>query len=246
MNSKNYMNITEINWKIHSLLPCVVQDSHNNEVLMLAYMNEESLNLTLKTRVAHYFSRSKQRIWKKGEQSGHIQEVCEIFLDCDNDSVLLKVIQHGFACHTGNKTCFFKEIPLLNSISNSSLNLDSIPNITNPLHSSIATYGALDTLYHILLDRKGRDPKISYTASLFAKGDNAIAKKIIEESSELCFAFKDKNNKEIIYECADVLYHIFVALAHVEICPDRIYQELIRRMSQSGIEEKNSRKLDKS
>ena len=98
MNSKNYMNITEINWKIHSFLPCVVQDSHNNEVLMLAYMNEESLNLTLKTRVAHYFSRSKQRIWKKGEQSGHIQEVCEIFLDCDNDSVLLKVIQHGFAC----------------------------------------------------------------------------------------------------------------------------------------------------
>ena len=214
MNSKNYMNITEINWKIHSLLPCVVQDSHSNEVLMLAYMNEESLSLTLKTRVAHYFSRSKQRIWKKGEQSGHIQEVCEIFLDCDNDSVLLKVIQHGFACHTGNKTCFFKEIPLLNSIGNSSLNLDSVPNITNPLHSSIATYGALDTLYHILLDRKGRDPKISYTASLFAKGDNAIAKKLLKNQVNCALLSKIKIIKKLFMN-VQMFYIIFLSHWHM-------------------------------
>lgn len=228
-----------IKWDSNGLIPCIVQDSKTHEVLMLAYMNEEALELSLQTRIAHYYSRSKQRIWKKGETSGHIQEIQEILLDCDNDTILLRVAQRGAACHTGNATCFFKSIDLESKHCKQGL-------VMPQDLQQIEKYGVLDILYHTLLERKESNPNLSYTASLFAKGENAIAKKIIEESGEFCFAFKDKNLHEIIYECADVFYHIFVALADREIHPDRIYQELARRMGKSGIEEKKSRGLKKS
>lgn len=237
------MKDLHIAWDSNGLVPCVTQDSVNNEVLMLAYMNEEALELTLQTGIAHYFSRSKQRIWKKGEQSGNIQEVCEIKLDCDSDSILLRVRQKGVACHTGQYSCFFKRIDLLASIGKEHVGIkqEGLDVAKDSLRHSIKTYDTLDTLYHMLLERRHTDAKTSYTASLFAKGTNAIAKKIIEESGEFCFALKDKNSEEIIYECADVFYHVLVGLASEGIHPDRIYQELIRRMGTSGIAEKQSR-----
>ncbi|STQ86601.1 bifunctional phosphoribosyl-AMP cyclohydrolase/phosphoribosyl-ATP diphosphatase HisIE [Helicobacter muridarum] len=227
--------INTLSWDKLDLIPCVVQDCRAGEVLMLAYMDKEALIRSIKTGIAHYFSRSKQRIWKKGETSGNIQVIKEILFDCDKDSILLKVDQKGYACHTGNKTCFFNSLDVLTMHENT----DSI-DITNSSYS-LLKYGVLDTLYHIILEKRFHDPNLSYTANLFNKGDNAIAKKVIEESGEFCFAFKDANIDEMIYECADLLYHILVALAKNGVSPDRVYKELERRLGVSGIEEKQNR-----
>lgn len=221
--------LNRVDWQKSELLPVIVQDVANNEVLMMAYMNREALELSLSTKVAHYFSRSKQRIWKKGESSGHTQAIQEFLLDCDNDTLLIKVIQEGVACHTGRKSCFFTNIETGEAVSE--IEVDSA-----------AMYGVIDELYHIILDRKNADPETSWTAKLFAKGENTILKKIVEEAGELCFAVKDDNEEEIIYEAADLVYHCLVALGLKNISPDRIKQELARRFDMSGIVEKNSRK----
>jgi len=220
--------VENINWqKVNNLLPVIVQDQTTNEVLMLAYMNQEALELSLSTHYAHYFSRTKQRIWRKGEESGHTQKISSFKLDCDNDTLLISIEQIGVACHTGRKSCFFN-------------NLESKE--TTKIIKEIKTYSVIDTLYHTLLDRKLANPKSSYTASLFHKGENTILKKIVEESGEFTFAIKDNNTKEIIYEAADLLYHTLVALAYKNISPDLVKQEIKRRFNLSGIAEKNARK----
>jgi len=209
------------------LVPVVVQDADTNEVLMLAYMNEEALDLTKKTGFAHYFSRSRNKIWKKGESSGHTQEVKDILIDCDNDTILLKVKQNGVACHTGRKSCFFTK-------------LDS-GEVTMDKEKEIE-YNFIDKLYHTLLDRKNADPKSSYVASLYKKGENSILKKVAEEAAEFAFAIKDNDKKEIIYEAADLAFHTLIALALKDIHPEAILEELKRREGVSGIEEKRNRK----
>ncbi len=221
--------IEKIDWQKQELLPVIVQDASTSEVLMMAYMNQEALELSLQTKFAHYFSRSKQRIWKKGESSGHTQKIEEFLLDCDNDTLLLKVEQNGVACHTGRKSCFFTR-------------LDSGEEVYEQEVDTTAAYGVIDTLYHTIQERKNADPSSSWTAKLFSKGENTILKKVIEESGEFTFAYKDDDEKEIIYEAADLTYHMLVALANKNISPDRIKQELARRFGISGIEEKNSRK----
>ncbi|MGK0255764.1 MAG: phosphoribosyl-ATP pyrophosphohydrolase/phosphoribosyl-AMP cyclohydrolase [Arcobacteraceae bacterium] len=210
------------------LVPVITQDNETNEVLMLAYMNEEALALTLETNYAHYFSRSKQRIWKKGETSNHTQEIKDISIDCDNDTILLKVLQNGVACHTGRKSCFFTNLKT-NTIS-SEIKIDTT-----------SAYGIIDSLYHTIQDKKNDDPKTSYTAKLLQGKDNSMLKKIIEEAGEFTFAVKDNDIDEIIYEGADLVYHCLVALASKNVSPDRIKQELSRRFGLSGIAEKNSR-----
>ena len=214
--------------KQDGMIPVVVQDNETLEVLMLAYMNKEALELTISTNYAHYFSRSKQRLWKKGEESGHTQKVNEILLDCDNDTILLKVEQHGVACHTGRKSCFFTNIKTNEIISDVEVN----PNLS---------YSVIDLLYHTILERKHSDSEKSYTSSLLNGKENNLLKKIVEEAGELTFALKDNDENEIIYESADVTYHVLVALAKHNISPDRIKQELARRFGLSGIDEKNSR-----
>ena len=222
------MNIDQIDWQKSELLPVIVQDSSTLEVLMMAYMNREALELSLATKTAHYFSRSKQRLWKKGESSGHLQHIERFLLDCDNDTLLLMVRQEGVACHTGRKSCFFTD-------------LESGESVSEPQIDTAATYGVIDELYHTILSRKHADPETSWTAKLLSKGDNAILKKVVEEAGEFSFAIKDGNEDEIIYECADLVYHVLVALGHKNISPDRIKQELARRFGMSGIAEKNSR-----
>lgn len=242
----------KIDWvKLNGLLPVVVQDYADKSVLMMAYMNEEALNLTQKTGLAHYFSRSKNRIWQKGEESGNIQIVKEMSLDCDNDTLLLIVEQKGSACHTGNKTCFFNKFD------------DKFkPNLTTTIRPK---YDILDELYHIALSRKFNSNKEkSYIARLYSKGSNAYLKKISEEANELCLAIKDLKNAQnavnlgqdinkfgehkkgdpsydVVYEGADLIFHIIVALADLNIHPSQILDELKRREGISGIEEKNAR-----
>jgi phosphoribosyl-ATP pyrophosphohydrolase/phosphoribosyl-AMP cyclohydrolase len=220
--------IERIDWQKISLLPVIVQDSTSQEVLMMAYMNKEALKLSLETKIAHYFSRSKQRIWKKGESSGHIQQIESFNIDCDNDTLLIKVVQNGVACHTGRRSCFFTEL--------------ESGEITSEVEvKSEALYGVIDTLYHTIQERKKADPTTSWTAKLLSKGDNTILKKVVEEAGEFSFAYKDNDEHEIIYEAADLTYHVLVALAAKNISPDRVKQELARRFDMSGIAEKNSR-----
>ena len=220
--------INRVDWEKCELLPVVVQDSTSNEVLMMAYMNKEALELSLSTKIAHYFSRSKQRIWKKGESSGHTQAIHSFNLDCDNDTLLIKVTQEGVACHTGRRSCFFRELET--GEARTDIEIDTTQ-----------AYGVIDTLYHTILERKNADPETSWTAKLFAKGDNTILKKVVEEAGEFSFAYKDNDESEMIYEAADLTYHMLVALAAKNISPDRIKQELARRFDMSGIAEKNAR-----
>jgi len=223
--------LNKVDWqKVENLLPVIVQEDGTNEVLMMAFMDKEALELTIKTKKAHYFSRTKQRIWQKGESSGNFQVVKDIFIDCDNDTILLKVEQvGGIACHTGRKSCFFTR-----------LESDEVVNDVD--ESATLNYSILDKLYHELQERKSADPKTSYTASLLQKGENSYLKKIVEEAGEFCFAVKDDDRKEIVYEAADLVYHALIPLVDKNIHPDQIKEELKRRFGISGIEEKNSRK----
>ena len=207
----------KIDWKkTGGLLPVVVQEVASGEVLMLAYMNEEALNLSLETGFAHYFSRTKNRIWKKGEQSGNVQKIEDAYLDCDNDTLLIKVEQKGgAACHTGAKSCFFRKIADANLGGESEQNLagadgriltgelnlanESGPNLEHGQNLAAFTaqtkkpaYGIIDEIYHVILERKlNADPQTSYVASLFKKGENAVLKKVGEEAGELIMACKD-------------------------------------------------------
>ena len=220
----------KVDWEKSSLIPVVAQDFQTKEVLMLAYMDKEALSLTLQTRKAHYFSRSKQRIWMKGETSGNIQNIKDIMIDCDNDTLLIMIEQvGGAACHTGRKSCFFTK-----------LESDEVTSEVD--ESAVANYSVFDQLYHVIQERKKADPERSYVASLFHKGENAYLKKVVEEAGEFCFAVKDDDEKEMIYEAADLAFHTLVALGDKNINPDRVKQELARRFNLSGIEEKNSRK----
>jgi len=221
--------LKKVDWQKVELLPVIVQEEDSNEVLMLAYMDKEALKLTLQTKKAHYFSRTKQRIWQKGESSGNFQIVKDMFIDCDNDTLLLKVEQvGGVACHTGRKSCFFTK-------------LESDEIVSEVKEDATKNYSVLDKLYHELQSRKNADPKTSYTASLLQKGENSYLKKVVEEAGEFCFAIKDDDKKEIVYEGADLVFHCLVALVDKNIHPDQIKTELQRRFGLSGIEEKNSR-----
>lgn len=227
-------DMDKIKWGIDELLPCIVQDFESKEVLMLAFMDSKALKLSMDSGIAHYFSRSKKRIWKKGESSNNIQEIKKIMLDCDNDTILIFVKQNGVACHTGRFSCFFKT---LDKQEKSSFNMKQ-----NEIDFSLKSYGVIDTLYHVLLEKKIQDPNSSYTANLIQKGINNVLKKIIEETGEFCLAFKDDEEKNIVYEGADLIYHLLVALAFKEINPDMILSELKRRMGTSGLIEKKLRK----
>lgn len=218
----------QINWQKTPLIPAIAQDFENNEVLMLAYMNEEAYNLTLSTGYAHYFSRSKQRIWKKGESSNHTQEVHDILLDCDADTLVLKITQNGVACHTGTKSCFFTSVVQEKCVREQEVDTH-------------AMYGVVDTLYHTILERKNdTTTKKSWTKKLLNDKELMISK-IKEEADEVCVAINEESDEQVIYESADLLYHALVGLGYRDISPDRVKQELSRRFGLSGIEEKERR-----
>jgi phosphoribosyl-ATP pyrophosphohydrolase/phosphoribosyl-AMP cyclohydrolase len=181
------------------LIPVVVQEVRNNNVLMLAYMNDESLEQTRKTGYMHYWSRSRDALWKKGETSGNVQKVIELMTDCDGDALLARVEQTGVACHTGSYSCFSKE----------------------PIPPS----DIISALWRVFDERKADQPESSYTVKLM-RNRNLLLKKIAEESSEVIIAAKDKQRKEIVYEAADLLFHLMVLLYDEGIPMQDIYKEL--------------------
>jgi phosphoribosyl-ATP pyrophosphohydrolase/phosphoribosyl-AMP cyclohydrolase len=216
-----------IDWNKTPLIPAIAQDAENGEMLMLAYMNEEAYTLTLSTGYAHYFSRSRQRLWKKGESSGHTQEVLDVILDCDADTVLLKIKQNGVACHTGRRSCFFTSVSQEKEILAAEVDTASV-------------YGVVDTLYHTILERKNSYDEKSWTRKLL-DDPTLLYAKIGEEADELSSAIAQESDKQVIHEAADLLYHALVGLASRDITPDRVKQELARRFGTSGIAEKESR-----
>ena len=195
---------------------------------MLAYMNEEAYNLARESGYAHYSSRSKNRIWKKGEESGNVQLVRAIKLECDMDTVLLEVEQvGGAACHTGRVSCFFNDVEG---------KIDS-----EPIVDMSTKYNAFDELFHIIEERKRANPDESYTAKLFSKGENSILKKVCEEAGEVCFALKDGKREEVISECAYLIYHLSVALSYGGVSIKEEEDKIRSRFGMSGLEEKRNR-----
>ncbi|MFA5577189.1 MAG: bifunctional phosphoribosyl-AMP cyclohydrolase/phosphoribosyl-ATP diphosphatase HisIE [Tissierellaceae bacterium] len=196
----------DVKFDERGLVPAIAQDVNTREVLMLAYMNQESINLTLESRYAHYYSRSRQNIWKKGETSGNLQKVKGFYYDCDKDTILLKVEQVGVACHTGNYTCFHNEVLKEENISN-----------------------VLEALYKTIINRRENPKEGSYTNYLFREGIDKILKKIGEESAEVIIGAKNNKN-ELIYESSDLLYHLLVLLVNEGVGLGDIYEELEKRM----------------
>jgi len=218
----------QINWTKNPLIPAIAQDYQTNEILMLAYMNEEAYNLTLSTGFAHYFSRSKQRIWKKGESSNHTQEIKDMLLDCDADTIILKIHQNGVACHTGTKSCFFTSV-----IQNKRVLEQEV--------DTTAMYGVVDSLYHTILERKSTNSDEKSWTKKLLNDKELMLSKIREEANEVCVAIDKESDEQVIYESADLLYHTLVGLGYRNLSPDRVKQELARRFGMSGIKEKASR-----
>ena len=196
----------DIKYNQNGLVPAIAQDVATGEVLMLAWMNEEALRLTLDTGIVHYFSRSRQQLWKKGETSGHIQTLRGLAYDCDGDAILLKVDQTGVACHTGAYSCFFNEVKA------GTLKKDTLPR-----------------LYETILDRRENPQEGSYTNYLFDKGIDKILKKVGEESAEVIIGAKN-SREELIYEASDLIYHLLVLLVDQDVTLGEIYRELEGRM----------------
>lgn len=221
------MDLTKLQFDEQGLIPAIVQDAENGEVLMMAYMNEEALRKTLETGFSHFYSRSRGRLWKKGEESGHVQRVKETLHDCDQDVLLLKVEQEVAACHTGHRSCFFERLhPVPGEIS---------PRVFEPQEA----YGGLkvlDQLYQVILNRKANPPVDSYVAKLFAQGQEKIFKKLTEELTELILTSKDGKGEEIVYEAADLLFHFLVLLGYHEISPSEVGRELGRRFGKKSDE----------
>ena len=194
----------------NGLIPCIVQDYKTQEVLMMAYMNKESYYKTLETGRMTYYSRSRQKLWMKGEESGHFQFVKELIIDCDKDTILAKVSQIGAACHTGNPTCFFT--PLAKK------EYDD----TNPLT-------VFNQVYDVIMDRKEHPKEGSYTNYLFDKGIDKILKKVGEECTEIVIAAKNPDPEEIKYEISDFLYHCMVLMLERGVTWEDITKELDNR-----------------
>ena len=188
----------------------IAQDIESGEVLMQAYMNAEALELTRQTGYAHYYSRSRKKLWKKGEESGHLQKVVSMSFDCDRDCVLLKIRQTGAACHTGSYSCFF----------------DFLQGDKEQIGAEM-----LGKLQRIIEDRKNNPVEGSYTSYLFEKGVDKIAKKAGEEAVEMVIASKNEDKEELIGECADLFYHTLVLLREKGVSLSDVCTELNKRHS---------------
>ena len=188
------------------LIPAIVQHAQTGRVLMMAYMNRESLQRTMDTGLACFFSRSRQQLWTKGETSGHYLRVQGIAADCDGDALLVTALPDGPTCHTGEESCFFEE-----------------------LHGDAAPPFSLDALMALIADRRQHPKEGSYTNYLFDKGLDKILKKVGEESTEVIVAGKGGDRGEIIYEIADLAYHVLVLMAQMGISVGDIRKELAGR-----------------
>jgi phosphoribosyl-ATP pyrophosphohydrolase/phosphoribosyl-AMP cyclohydrolase len=198
----------EPNFTKSPLLPAILQDVHTGQVLMLGYMNKEAYEKTLKTKLAHFYSRSRQSLWLKGETSGHFQHVKEIRVDCDADAILLKVEPEGPTCHTGHQSCFYRTVTA-----------EEMPESTS----------ILQDLEDLILERKKQRPDRSYTVQLFNEGKAKIAQKVGEEATETLVAYLAQTGQRLVEETADLLYHLLVLLADAEVPLSSVWRELAKR-----------------
>jgi len=222
------IDLTAIQFK-DGLIPAIVQDASTQEVLMLAYMNPESLALSLKTGEVHFWSRSRKRLWRKGETSGHLQKIEAIRVDCDQDTLLISVEPLGAACHTGARSCFFRRLDpqgLILEAHKKELSLEK---------------PVLEALSELISGRSEHAPEASYTARLLQGGIDRVLKKVGEEATEFILSAKDGQKDEIIHEAADLIYHLLVGLAYRKISFKSVEAEITRRSAQSGLAEKASR-----
>ena len=202
------INIDELKFDEKGLIPAVVQDALNGRVLTVAYMNRESIEISMKEGRTCFFSRSRQELWRKGETSGNFQHIVSMTADCDKDALLVKVEKDGPACHLGNESCFHDNM-LWES--------DELSEFT------------LEGLYQLLEGRMKDKPEGSYTTYLFEKGIDKILKKVGEECTEVIIAGKADDKKETVYEIADLAYHIMVMMVQMGISVEDVHRELASR-----------------
>lgn len=203
------VDVSQVKFDAQGLIPAIAQDSVTGQVLMLAYMNAESLRLTLETGYATYFSRGRQQLWKKGETSGNVQKVLAVTLDCDGDALLLTVEPAGPACHTGETSCFYRAMA----------------------GEAPATSAVLEAVYRTITDRAANPREGSYTNYLLLKGPEKTCKKVGEEASETIIAAIKGSQSETRYEAADLCYHLLVLLYQMGLKPADIWRELDGRRS---------------
>ena len=230
------IDIGELKFDENGLIPAIVVDADNGAVLTLAYMNKESLEISITEGRTCFWSRSRKELWRKGETSGNIQRIVNIKADCDRDALTVTVKKDGPACHTGADSCFNDDLFVAGS------------NIAGPANDGVRAAGdhvfssqlstldfqetgpfTLDTLYGIIGDRKINGKPGSYTTYLFEKGLDKILKKLGEESTEVIIAGKSGDKAETIYEIADLAYHAMVLMAHMDITPGDVKKELESR-----------------
>jgi phosphoribosyl-AMP cyclohydrolase / phosphoribosyl-ATP pyrophosphohydrolase len=202
------------------LIPAVVQDWRDGTVLMLGYMNEQAVAGTLATKFVHFWSRSRGKIWKKGETSGHVLLVKDLFIDCDRDTILVKAEPTGPTCHTGERACFFSRLDQ---------RARAIPGSAQE-----AAGGILERIYQTIQDRKTAPQPGSYVSKLLEGGVDRILKKVAEEAGEVLLASKNKDQSEIIYEVADLMFHTLLVLGYHGITLDAVWSELAGRYGKSG------------
>lgn len=201
------IDISELRFDEKGLIPAIVVDAWSRKVLTLAYMNEESLKISMEEKRTCFWSRSRQELWRKGETSGNVQHIVSITADCDRDALIVLVDKEGPACHLGTDSCF-----------------------NDPVYiNDEAEDFTFDGLFELLKDRKEKLPENSYTTYLFQKGLDKILKKVGEESTEVIIAGKAEDKAETIYEIADLAYHVMVLMTEMGITPDDIRKELSKR-----------------
>ena len=215
------MNIDNMKFDEQGLIPAIIQDGKTGTVLMLAYMNKEALSKTIESGVTWFYSRSRRGLWQKGETSGHVQKVLDMYYDCDADTILVKVEQAGAACHEGTFSCFSRKLGQREQQAEKIVDTKAI------YGQSVSTI--LHELYQVIADRKANPKEGSYTTYLFDKGQDKILKKVGEEAAETIIASKNNSKEEILYEMADLWYHCMVLLAYHNIVPSELLAELQKR-----------------
>lgn len=266
--------LDDVKFDQNGLIPAIAQDHLSGRILMVAWMNREALQLTSDTQRGVYFSRSRNKLWHKGEESGHYQHVHEIRLDCDGDVIILQITQHGgIACHTGRESCFYRVLTpqgwqVVDAVQKDPAaiygNHTTAPDPAAHPSDQLAQQPAMgseqqliqresvDVLAHlagVMQQRKQASEDKSYVASLYQKGLNKILEKVGEESIETILAAKDcamhlnaqEYQDDMIYETADLWFHSIVMLGYFDVAPQRVLDELARRMGLSGLDEKAAR-----
>ena len=228
-------------WNEAGLIPAIVQDAVRGDVLMLAWMNRESLALTLAEGRTVFWSRSRRELWRKGETSGNVQRVRDVRLDCDGDALLVSVEQvGGAACHTGRRSCFFQALEEAEPEGTED-RADGAGGAARAGSDGSLAAGALESLARRLEARKSADPATSWTARLYAQGLDAILRKVGEEATETVLAAKGGDRSRVVAETADLWYHTMVMLANFGLGPEDVLEELDRRAGVSGLAEKAGR-----